>query len=109
MNVMKKILVSALMFSMMNLYFPVAGLAGNEPGVTQVPVESSSSYWAKPVKVTDYNRSWISRNKWWVIGVLAVVAGGAAVASSDDSSSSSSSSGDQVPTSATGDVTIHWK
>ncbi len=113
MKLIRKSFVLVLTFLTLNLYLPQVSFATklkNPDGVRAYPVEIQTTPWVKlPGKKVQDDRSWLSRNKWWVLGGLAVVAGGAAAASGGESSDDDKKgcTGDECP-SGINDVKVQW-
>ena len=99
-------------------YFPAAVFADAgqlyaSADIKVYPIEIRSTQQVdipKPQETKD-DRSWLSRNKWWVIGGLAVVAGAAAAGGGGGGSSDGSGNagdGGEGPAGQSGSATVNW-
>lgn len=108
METLKKLFIVMLVFLILNLYLPRISVAQQLYAKADVPEHSPQS-WSTPEKdipgkkVRD-ERSWLSKNKWWVLLGLAVAAGAAAAAGGggDGGDDSSGGGGD------TGSISGSW-
>ncbi len=84
MQVLKKVFILLLLFVTINVHLPRITLSQEIYPVGNIEESSPKSISTPevdlPGKKTEAKRSWLSRNKWWVLFGLAAVAGGVAAA-----------------------------
>ena len=111
METLKKLFIVVLAFLTLNLYLPRTSVAQQllaKADVTEHPPQS----WSTPEedipgeKVRD-ERSWLSRNKWWVLLSLVVIGGAAAAGGGGGGGGGDDSSGGDGGTD-TGSITGTW-
>lgn len=111
MKYIKKLFIVALGLLTLILYLPAAVFADENQmyasaDIKVYPIEIRSTPQVDIPKQQEAkdDRSWISRNKWWVIGGLAVI-GGAAAAGGDGGGSGDSG---ETPAGQSGSATVNW-
>ena len=103
METLKKLFIVVLVFLTLNLYLPRTSVAQQLFAKADVPEHPPQS-WSTPEedipgeKVRD-ERSWLSRNKWWVLLGLVVVGGTAA---------GGGGGGKDDPVDDTGNISLSW-
>lgn len=93
----KRAFVVIVTISMLNLNFPVVTLAAGGAASENKPVHAPQSWVLTETEIQTEkkpdNRGWLSRNKWWVVALLALGAAGAASSGSDDAAEEEGGSG----------------